>query len=306
MSDFVTATHRSSWTSNMQLATQQKKSKLAPYAIQQPSSGEKQEVTNLLGSTKPNEATERRGATKFNDTPHDARWCAKPTEKYFNDTVDNADKLASKIDLQGGYTMTASATIARARDDAFLLGFYGSNLTGKDGTTLVPFPSGQIISASYGAGGAVGMSVAKLIEARRLLQAGDVDLDEEEAFMALTPKQEADLIADAKVASSDYVTPSQRRVLETGKLPGLLGFNFLSCNLGSSKLNNSGLTVDGSGYRRVPFWVKSGMAMCTWEELRTFISIRPDLQYLAQVFAGTTVAATRTEETKVGQVLCAE
>jgi hypothetical protein len=55
------------------------------------------------------------------------------------------------IALESGYMMTAVSTINRAKDDAFIGGFFGSMITGKDGTTLTAFPAGMVTPVDTGA-----------------------------------------------------------------------------------------------------------------------------------------------------------
>jgi hypothetical protein len=304
----VTETHIVSFRNNMQLALQTKRSKLWPYAMPETGQGELTELTNLLGAVTPTRSEDRYGDTKYSEDKHTRRWCAKDVELYYAKLVERDDQLRAGIDLQGGYVMTGAATVARAKDEQFLRGFYGVALTGKSGTTQVPFPAGQLIPAATGAAAATGMNVEKLIAARETLIAGDVDFDEEEAYCAITPKQEGELLRDLRATSRDFVSQQQMSVIESGKLPKLLGFNFIVMNYDNATLYPTAapLTLDGSGHRRIPVWVKSGMCGVTWNDLITSIDRLPQKRNIVQVYAGTDVAASRTEEGKCVQILCAE
>lgn len=307
MSFQVTTAHRVTFTNNMQLALQQMGSKLAQHALQQNPTGRLFEVTNLIGSVRPNRVTVRHGDTQFNDTPHSRRWMPKTPEYTYAELVDTADRLVTGIDLQGAYTQAAAQLISRARDDAFLQGFYGVNQTGETGTTQTSFASANIVPVNFGAAGATGMNLAKLREAKRILRANLVDVQREECYIALTSEQIYDLTALIEATSMDF-NPSDRPVMREDRLTRLMGFNIIECEIGnpaSFSDETVALTVDGSGYRRIPFWCKSGMAFGTWHT-HTQITPRPDKNYSMQVFAGITCAATRTEEGKCGQILCAE
>lgn len=307
MSFQVTNAHRATYSNNMMLALQQRNSKLAQFALPQSPSGKIFEVTNLIGPVLPNEADQRHGDTKYVDTPHSRRWMAKPHELYYADLVDTADRLQVGIDLQGAYTMAGAATVQRSRDVRFLQGFYGVNLTGETGTTQTPFSPSNIVPVNIGAAGPTGMNIAKMRETRRIMQANLVDMDMEELFMALTAEQIDDLQSQVEVTSRDF-NPQEAPVIVSGKLVKLLGFNLIPMEFGNAASVGpavAALSLDPSGYRRVPAWCRSGMAYGEWGT-QTSIDRLPQKQMAVQIYAGITCAATRTEEGKCVQVLCSE
>lgn len=307
MSFQVTNAHRVEYSNNMQLALQQKTSKLSRFSLLQNPSGKNYEILNLVGSVLPNEANVRHGDTKFNDTPHTRRWMPKPVELYYAELVDTADRLQVGIDLQGAYTMAGASTVSRARDIRWLQGFYGNNLTGETGTTLTPFAAGNIVPVNEGAGTPTGMNIAKLRAAQKLMRANLVDLEAEECYMALTSEQIDDLQSQIEVISSDF-NGTDRPVLRDGQLIKLLGFWFVEMEYGNPASvgeDVAALTLDSNGYRRVPAWCKSGMAYGEWHT-HTTVDRLPQKQNSTMVYAGITCNASRTEEGKCVQVLCSE
>jgi hypothetical protein len=294
----------------MQLALQQKTSKLAPHALQQAGSGELCEVTNLVDSALPQRRTTRFQPTILQSGDFRRRWAPRTDPYEFVRGVDRIDQLEAKISLQGAYTQTGAATIARSRDMAFLEGFYGVNYTGKLGQTQVTFAAGNIVPVNEGAGSPVGLTVDKLAAAQEILRANQVDVEMEECYMALTAKQIRDLQEEVEMISSDFNWGAGREpVLRNGVLTKLLGFNFIGMEFGNAAVVGpeiQAITIDGSGYRRVPFWCMSGMAVVTWSDLFARVSEREDASYAIQVYAETILSATRTEEGKCGQVLCNE
>lgn len=308
MSFAVNATAIQQYNNNVDLALQQKVSKIAPYAMSQDCNGEQAEIVNLIGAAKPNVADTRHGDTKYVNTPHDRRWMAKPDEQYFADLVDTNDRLRAGIDLQGAYVMAAAATIARARDDAFIAGFYGTALTGKTGTTQVTFPAGNIVAATVGAAVNTGMNVAKLRAARAMLVRNLVDIDMEELYVALMSQQTDNLLNEIQATSKDFISQKDYSVTESGKLSRLFGFNIIECEFGNSaSFNNSALTFDTvNSFRKNPFWAKSGMVMGQWGGINSSIDKLPQKQLSVQVFSGITVGASRTQENKCGIINCLE
>jgi len=306
MSNQVNITAQVTFENSVELALNQTKPLLDAAVTEQEASGEKAKIKDIVGNVASQTANERHGDTKYVNTPHDGVWLAKPDEEYYADLVDNADRLATGIDIQGEYTMAAMATINRARDDADLRGIYGSIISGKDGTTSTPFPNGMIVPVTTGqAAGNARMNVAKFRAANKMLMQNFNDMNEPR-FMILSAEQIDDILGEVPATSADF-----QRVYggeyENGVLRRFLGFNIIQLELSNPLLKfSSPLSVDGSGFRKNPFWVKSGLRRGVWQKLRSSIDRLPTKLYSTQVFAGTTVATTRVQAGKVGIILNSE
>lgn len=307
----VNTTANYEFANNLELQLQQTKSKLWDATEEQDAAGaEKIAVKDLIGQADPQVADERHGDLKETDPGHDRVWMVQPPELYFMKYVDGADQLATKIGLEGGYTMAAMATIHRAWDAQILSGIYGPIISGKDGTVSTPFPNGQIIPVTVGgASGAQRMNVAKLRAASKLLDQSFAtdESSTEEKFMVLTAEQNDDLLSEVPATSSDFKGAFGGEFRD-GKIVRLLGWNFIHLELRNPRLRafQQGLTVDSSGYTKNPFWVKSGVRKGVWRKLRTAIKDQPSKVDTRSVFAGTTMAATRTQAGKVGIILNSE
>lgn len=308
MSSQVNTTATVNFHNNLELQLQQVKSKLRDTMIEVDANGaERHVIRDLIGNVLPQVANERHGDTKYVDTPHDRIHIPKPDELYYAELVDNADQLATGINLTGAYTMAAMATINRSWDDQDLAGIYGSIISGKDGTTTTAFPGGQIVPVTEGgAAGAQHMNVAKMRAANRMLMQGYADVDEEK-YMVLDAVQMDDLLSEVPATSADF-KGSFGGVFENGVLRKFMGFNIIPMELRNPMLRafNNSLTVDGSGYTKNPFWVKSGLVRAVWQRLRTSIDPLPQKLLSKQVFAGTTIATTRVQAGKVGIILNSE
>tara|TARA_R110000868_G_scaffold32613_4_gene118705 strand:- start:2410 stop:3333 length:924 start_codon:yes stop_codon:yes gene_type:complete len=306
MSNQVGNTAQVTYENNVELALNQTKSMLQDALVEQSASGEKAKIKDIVGNVASQTANERHGDTKYVNTPHDGVWLPKPDEEYYADLVDNADELATGINIQGTYTMAAAATINRARDDKDLQGLYSPIISGKDGLTSTPFPAGMIVPVTTGgASGAQRFNVAKIRAANKLLLQNFNDMNEPR-FMTLCAEQVDDLLGEIPATSADF-----QRVFggeyENGILKRFLGFTIIPIELSNPLLKFSApLSVDGSGYRKNLFWTKSGARRGVWQKLRTSIDPMPGKLLSKQVFAGTTVAATRTQAGKVGIILNSE
>ncbi len=300
----VNTTANYEFKNNLELQLQQKSSVLWDLTEEQDCAGaEKTTVKDLLGEATPQEADERYGDLKRTPVDHNRAWLVKPNELYFNEFVDGGDQLATKIGLEGGYTMAAMATMHRAWDSRVLEGMYGPMLTGKEGTVSTPFPNSMVVPVGTGgASGAQRMNVAKIRAAKTLLGQNFND-PSDKRYMALSEVQADDLLNEVQATKEDYAKAFGVRLDAEGNLIGILGFNIVRIELRNPKLQvvQKGLTVTaGTNYTRNPFWVRSGVRKGVWRKLRTEIKDQPSKVDTTSVFAGTTVAATRTEAGKVG------
>jgi hypothetical protein len=303
MSFNVTPAMQVKYNNNVELALQQHKSVLLEATVQQDdASAEKIKIKDIVGNTAPNEADERHGQTRYNNPTYDGVWLAKPNELYYADLIDNADKLGTSIDLQGTSTQTGAGTVARSRDQRILEGFFGPIISGKTGTTSTAFPAGQVIAATVGgASGDQKMNTEKLIAANKLLAQGYADTNAER-FMVLTADDNAALLREVPATSSDFKGAFGGE-FENGMIKRLLGWTFLPLELDNTLLGPVPALATSTLNRKTPFWVKGGLVTNHWQRLRTSVDPMPGMVLSTQVFAGTTLAATRTQPGLSGYIL---
>jgi hypothetical protein len=158
------------------------------------------------------------------------------------------------------YVINGTYAMGRAMDNEIIPAFFGTAKTGKAGGTSTTFPAAQQIAVSFGAAAAIGLTIAKLREAKRLLLAAEVDVDNDPLFVPITAKQHDNLLGEAQAISLDYNT---KPVLVEGKITSFMGFNFIHTEL---------LQLNGSGFRRVPAYAQSGMYLGLWNDIRTDVS----------------------------------
>ena len=310
MSMQVPASFQSKYKNNVEMVLQQTKPMLMEaVTVTDDASADKVKIRDLVGAARPHRANERHGDTKYVNTPHDGVWLGKPDEAYYAELLDRSDKLATSLELGSIYVNTGAATVHRSFDMAVLAGAYGPIISGKEGLTVTPFPAAQTVPVATGGTGATRMNTAKLRAANSLLMKGFVDMSEPR-FMILTAEQNDDLLSEVPLTSSDFAATFQGRA-SNGIVTGMLGWNFIPLELANPLLVDDyldipALSLDASGYRKTPFWVKSGITANFWERLKTSIDVLPQKVLSTQFFAGTTVAATRTQAGKVGVILNSE
>jgi len=293
MSFNVTTHFVQQYTTNVQLLLQQKGSKLRDAVSVGSYTGKAAKAIEQVGSVEAQKRVVRHGDTPLISTPADARWVF-PTDYEWADLIDDQDKLRMLIDPQSSYAQNGAYALGRAMDDEIIASFFGTSKTGENGSTNTSFPAGQQVAATIGSTGATGLNIAKLREAKRVLMANEVDIDNDPLFCVISAQQHDDLLNEAQAISLDYNT---RPVLVDGKITAFMGFNFI---------HSERLDVDGSSYRRVAAFAKSGMHLGMWNDISTMISERADKGYATQVYVKGTFGATRTEEKKVVEIKCAE
>lgn len=304
----IEVTQTVTYEGNVRLALQQRDSKMGPFIASKGNhTGPKVEVEDVFGQATRQKKTTRTGPWQTSDIDQKRRWLAKPVLDYFHKFIDMDDQLSTKIDIKGPYTMAGAAAVNRARDEAFFTGYYSTAITGKEGTTSVPFKAANVLPVNAGGGGS-GLTIEKIMAGREVLGGYHVDLETEKPIIPVTAKQVTDLLKQIEIQSTDY-NPKDKTALQQGYVREFLGCIFVPIEFGNvgSFPDAAPLTVDGSGYRRVPMFVPSGVHQGTWLELMAKISQRDDLEgFPWQIVCGTEVAVTRLEEDKCLQLLCEE
>ena len=296
--------HRTTYRESLKMALQQKDSRLLKTITDVDVSGELAKLDDLVGESEYQQKTGRNSKTTYSETPHDGRWVAMPDPIFYAELTDKEDKLASGVDVTGIYTKGGSSAIARGTDAEIIRGIFGTAQTGKKGTILTPFDSANIVPVATG-GAASGLNVEKLNAANEILRGNDVDLDEEECWVPITAKQNGNLLNDIKVTNKDYGATGAE--ITDGLVRKLFGFNFAHIELGNTRLKDAAaLTVDGSGYRKVPFYTKSGIYLAFWERMFASVDLLPTTHFSTQIYARRQCAASRSEEGKVGYIECNE
>ena len=305
----ITFTAQTRFENNLRLVLSQHTSKLGSRAIQRDEAGaEKVKLENLISNGKAKRKNARHQPVSYNTTGWDGIWVAKTEPYYDADLVDTDDKLVTAVDLQGGIMLKQASVMQRAEDDAFLEGFFGDLITGKTGTTLNAFPSGNVVAVDKrsSGSGATGMNTKKLRTARKILAQNYVNM-EQDFYIALSAAQIDNLFDEVIITSRDYQNANSVRFSPDGKtILGAAGFEFVEIELGNPDLANASLTLDASSYRKNPFWTADGMAMNWWERLYTSVKQLPQQHDEWQIYCRKTMTASRTDQNRCGYVLNSE
>lgn len=276
------------YSTNVGLLLQQRGSKLRECVTTGSYTGKAAKAVEQIGSVTAQKRTSRHSDTPLISTPHDARWVF-PTDYEWADLIDDADKLRMLIDPTSPYAQNGAYALGRAMDTDIISAALGTSKTGENGTTSTAFSASQQIASS-----SAGLTVAKLREAKKILLANEVDVENDPLYIAVTAKQLDDMLGTTQVTSADYNTV---KALVQGQVDTFMGFKFVQTEL---------LSVDSSSARRVIAWAKSGIHCGVWNDISGKVTERADKSYSNQVYVKGTFGATRTEEGKVVEILCSE
>ena len=287
MSTQITTAFVNQFSSNIQMLSQQMGSLLRNAVDVETVNGEKA-FFDQVGSAAAVLRTSRHADTPLIDTPHSRRMVTMSDYEYA-DLIDDQDKVRLLVDPTSTYSRAAAAAMGRAMDDAIIAAALGTALTGKDGGTSTAFAT----ATNQIAAGATGLTLAKLISAKEILDAGDVD-PSIPRYIVVSPKQITNLLNSTTVTSSDFNTV---KALAMGEINSFVGFNFIVSNR---------LGVDGSSARRVIAFAGDGIKLAIGREPVARIDERADKSYATQIYYAMTLGSTRMEEKKVVEVLCTE
>lgn len=287
----LTTLRTQEYSTNIELLSQQMTAKLAPHCRVQNATGSKAfRMLSQAQKTQSVDITTSATPAMNIDVSHDGRW-VYPQKKGWGTVVDDLELLQTNIKPQGIYVKDAVAALNRDKDSLFATAFFGTAQTGETGSTSTSFDSNNVVAVDYG-GSAEGLTVDKLVAAQKILLNNDVDLDMEELYIAISPKQHQDLLGLTQVVSTDFNT---RPVLGTdGRVRQFLGMNIVITTL---------LPTDSNGYRRNPVWVPSGMGCGMWKDISGRVRSRSDLfDEPDYIEASMQIGFTRLEEAKCVEI----
>lgn len=296
MSQFVTTHYVQQYTTNVQLLSQQKGSRLINSVTIGQYKGKQGVPVDQFAPTVANKRTTRYPALTPADIQADRRWVF-PVDYDWNDLIDNIDKLRLLIDPMSSYVSSGSAAMNRAKDDEIIAAYFGTAKTGVDGSTSTSFPVSQQVSASEGSSSATGMNVEKLKAGIQILLANEAwdPSSGDRISCVISAKQNRNLMDEIQVINADY--NGDKAVVNDGFVMSWGKVDFI---------HSERLPTNGSSQTRVPMYVKEGMHLGTWQDLSTDVSQRKDLAGLPwQVYVYGTFGATRIEEKKVVELPCA-
>jgi len=294
MSIQITTAFIQQYRANVEHLVQQKGSRLRPLVRTETQNAEF-DFYDRIGATSAQEVTGRHQDTPLINVPHDRR---RVSLRDFDwaDLIDRPDRIRMLIDPTSPYSQNAAYALGRKMDEVILDAAFGSVYTGKTGASTVSFPAGQQVAVDYvetGAAANSGLTIGKLRRAKQILDQNEVD-PTERRYIAMTARQMTDLLRTTEVTNADFNTV---RALVQGEINSFMGFEFVRTEL---------VRTNASSHRRCVAWAQSGLLLAVGQDIVTDIGPRRDKRNSTQVYVSASFGATRMEEEKVVEIICAE
>lgn len=300
MTDFITTAFVQDYKTTVMFLAQQMGSRSRDLVSTDTYKGMAGKAVEQFGQTMAQKRTQRHADTPLMDVNQDARW-VYPTDYEWAELIDDQDKLRMAIDPTSPIAQAGAFAMGRSIDDEILGAFYSAAHNGQTGSTTVAFDgSNQYVGPNIG-GTSTNLNIEKLREGRRIFEANNIDLDQEQLWMLVTSKEADALLGLTQVVSTDF---NDRPVLVDGKVTRFLGINFRHIEFTSSVFANASQMLNGSN-RLCPLFVQRGMHLGVWEDTTARMSQRADKGYATQVYLRHTIGATRIDEKRVVQIECA-
>ena len=285
MSTQITTDFVQQYRSNVQMLSQQMGSLLRDAVDVETVNGDKA-FFEQVGSAAASARTSRHADTPLMNTPHPRRMVTL-TDYEYADLIDDQDKLRMLISPESTYARAAAAAIGRSMDDVIIAAMGGTAYTGTTGSTSTALPA-----ASKIAHGSAGLTIAKLVTAKKKLDEQSVD-PSIQRYIVVSPEQIEDLLNSTTVTSADFNTV---KALVQGDIDTFVGFKFITSNR---------LTDDGTS-RLCYAWAQDGVKLAMGKEPTAKIDERSDKSYATQVYYCSSFGSTRLEEVKVIEIACNE
>lgn len=257
------------YTSATELVAQQLRPRLTPLFSQMTAVGQQAVMAQFIDVGEAEDRTELYTPIAADDVIHTRPWvfpsnCDKAV------LFDSIEQMQMAANPTSDYVQGIVAAINRKMDNAGVNAFFASRMVGQQGTTAEVFDTtNRVISVDVG-GAASGLNVEKIQALLESMRSAEVGIDEDETInIAISPKQERNLMNEIEIISSDF---TMKRIMDSGTM---VGSGYLKINW---VLTNK-YTLDGSGYEQVPAWTQRGMGFCTWNGgMSTKVSQRDDLR----------------------------
>src|SRR5262245_33529315 len=297
MSENLSKLFTTQFSTVLALKLQQKQSKLRGRCMEGYHVGKQASPIQYIGAVQMKPPQGRFSPIGRQDVDFVRRWVF-PTDKDANQLIDTFDKLKTAVEPTSQYSDVAAAAVAREWDDRLIAAAFATAQIGTDAGSLSSETfdtSSYQIASTFGSAAASGLTVAKMIEAKRIFRKAQVDLEAESLTWVTNSQGESDLLNQVQVVSSDF--NGDKPVLVEGRVTRFMGFDIIY---------SERLTSSANVRQNIPF-VRSGLYLGIWKDTENDVDRRKDLSGLPyQIYTMMSSGATRLEPGRLLQVLCAD
>ncbi len=282
------------YASAVELLAQQMTPRVAATFSPMSGEGKSATVVNQIDAFEADERSALYDPVVFGEPTHTRPWVYP---RHFDKAIpfDSIEAMQMNANPQSEYVQGVVAAINRKMDDEAIRAFFADRNVGEAGTTTDSFAAGYQVGVSIG-GTTSGLNVEKLQNAIQIFEENEIDLDMEQLYCVISPKQKRNLMNEIEVTSGDFF---KGQVMSSRNVSGFLAINFIVSNR---------LLTDGSSYRRVPIYTQRGMTFASWGGgLQTTVSQRHDLRgHPWQVYGQGHFGSVRRDAKRVVEIKCSE
>ncbi len=298
MSENLPKLYIETFSTVLMLKLQQTQSMLRGRVMEGAHQGKQASPVDYIGDVQMKSPAGRFAPNQPQQTDFSRRWVT-PVDKEAFQLIDTFDKLKLLQDPTSRYSDVAAASVAREWDDriiasAFATATIGSSTDGTTTTTESFSTTYWRISDTFKSTASSGLTVAKMIEAKRIMRKAQVPVDTETRTWVTNSQGESDLLNQVQVVSTEF---SEKPTLQEGKVTRFLGWDIVY----SERLTST------SSLRQNIALVKSGAYLGIWKDTENDLDRRKDLSGLPwQLATLMSSGATRLEPGRLLEVLCAD
>lgn len=296
MSENLYTLFTTQFSTNLELLLQQKGSKLRGTVREGFHVGKMASPINQIGAIAAQLPAGRGAPMGRIDATFTRRWVF-PQPLDLPQQIDSFDELETIVDPKSMYAENAAYAVGRSWDDAIIAASTGTAQTGTDGAALTAetFNTTNFqVASTFGSSSASGLTIAKIIELRRIFRHYHVDIENDPITLVIGSQQESDLLNQVEVVSTEF---NDHPVLKDGKVETFLGFG----------IKVTERLAYASNLRTVLAYAKSGLYLGVWQDLSNRVSIRNDISSEPfQLYTKSMYGATRLQPGKVLDTLCSD
>ena len=264
-----------------------------------------------IGATAGADIVERHGDTPLVSTPHSRRR-GSMVDWDISDLIDEMDKAKMLIDPTSTYVQNFIAAANRRVDKHIYDALGGTAAAGQSGgTTINNYDAGECrmirsdgvvetAGSDNTAATETGLTIAKLLTCKQLLDEGDID-PERQRYFVTNPFNLNQLLNATEVKSADYNTV---KALAQGQVDTFMGFKFLMLQnyVDATKghlqntTNEAGLAVDCYA------WAQGAIKLGVGKDVATRVDIRTDKRMAVQPYCRMSFGAVRVEGPAVVEI----
>lgn len=289
----VTDVHRLTYKENVLLALQEKKPLYDDAFMFDPSlAGEKAQIVDIIGASEA-----RRNAAEGGDTPnigatHEPVW-ATPERLDWGKLIEKGDAVRALTDFKSKYVQGGANAMVRGKNIILAESLFADRKIGRQGETTSAW-NGSTVPVDLDQNGTPHkMTVSKILRGFRLFEDNEIDIEEEEIFLALDPQENEELYQDITFVSKDYRT---KAVIEEKRVKEILGVRILPGKRLSIYDPDANTSV-------AALWIKRGMWWGEFSALDVRSSPNPNKQYREHPYMEQYIGATRSEDELVVKIL---